>query len=209
MGVLPESLPLISRTSELVKETTTGHQANHYDYPADSLVYAVLPGFMIGIATVAAALRIWTRARILRRLTVDDWLLLIAQVLAVATFALWLYARAVERNYAPESSELLEKTAWVCIIIIIGCMPHLLTDCHSRSLLASCYTSPRIPRSKCHAVFSSCASHKAVCKGESTSAPWRLSCYAPSSPASSSASAAHRSVWSTRCSMTLATSTGT
>ncbi|GAB7338383.1 hypothetical protein MBLNU457_4680t3 [Dothideomycetes sp. NU457] len=112
MGVLPVSLALMARTSDIVDETVQAHQPQKYDYPADSLVYAVLPGFMIGIAIVAAALRLWTRARILRRLTMDDWLLMIAQILAVATLALWLYARAVERNYAPGSPELLENTAW-------------------------------------------------------------------------------------------------
>jgi len=90
-----------------------------YDYPADALVYAVLPGIMMSIASVATVLRLWTRASILRRLTMDDWLLAKAQVFGIACYIMWLYTRSVERHYAPESPELLEKTAWVCTINLL------------------------------------------------------------------------------------------
>lgn len=182
MVVLPLSLPLIVRSSDMANQTASANQLHQYDYPADSLVYAIVPGFSIGIATVAAALRLWTRARILRRLTIDDWLLLIAQILAIATLALWLYARSVERNYAPGSAELLQKTAWVCTMT--NSMPHTLTNNHSHSLLASCYTSCPTPRSKCHVVFSSFVYHKVDCKEESISAPSQATCYVMSSLAS-------------------------
>ena len=133
MGLIPLGAHLLARSSKMDQgHTTSTNQL--YDYPADALVYAVLPGIMISVASVAAVLRLWTRASILRRLTMDDWLLAKAQILGIACYILWLYTRSVERHYAPESPELLEKTAWVCIVILLSALENVVTDRHLQML---------------------------------------------------------------------------
>jgi len=136
MGLIPLSTHLLARSSGTGQEHAA-IEDQLYDYPADALVYVVLPGIMISIASIATVLRLWTRASILRRFTMDDWLLAKAQILGVVCYILWLYTRSVERHYAPESPELLETTAWVCNESLFDNFETISTDRY-RQLLFTC-----------------------------------------------------------------------